>query len=325
MALDCLTNIIGVTEDATCLPGASTASKSGLFLNDNSAGRLPVKQVFWSNIAEVNKVVPNAVKDAINALRITTEKRLQRTRVPILSTIGNKGTYTNALTSSGAGYRYMVIKPKSTMGPIININQVNIYLWGGVYTGDYMIYKGEEKIFDTADSDTLPLTGVVFDENVYIIYQVASDTTNNKPRDMKHTGCCGYVPTYDGYSYVGSGEVTDLANLDWSNSDYSQGIEAKVTFDCDGFQFLCDFDFVNNAFGIVFAKLVQQIGRRNMLLYALANDQMTAYMLSREEELMVIKEYLDKDIDDMLKFLPENYDYSDCFRCNGMAKGEIII
>lgn len=324
--MECLTDIIGVTQDTTCLVGASTTSKSGLYIDDNSAGRIPVRQGFWDNITEVNRLVPNAVKDALNQLRMATEKRLTRARTSILSTIGFKDNFTGTLDSAGAGHRYMVLRPKGTRGGIINFNGVVVKLQSGNFAGSIKIIKNGVTIYDSADEDNDDLPkGVTFDEPIYITYQVASDSTSNKPLNFKHTGCCGSVVTYEGYSYVGSGEVSDLGLLTWNNNDYAQGIELKVTFDCDPFIFLCNFDFDNNPFGLVFTKLVQQIARRNLLMYMLTSDNLTPYILAREEQLLLIKEYLDKDISDMLSFAPEAYDYSDCYRCDGMHRGEILI
>lgn len=319
--MECLVNIVGVSASANaCIPAASTTSKSGLFLDDPSAGFFPVKEAFWANLGDVTRIVPTGVKDALNMVRIATEKRLRRTAHAVTTTIGFKDNYTSQIDVASDGVRFLVLKPKGVRGGMIRINSIAAYLVGGAYAGEFTVYKGSTEI----TGFTLPYIGL-FDEPYYITYQVASDTTNNKPKNFKHTGCCGSTPTYTGYAWVGSGEVDDAANLQWVNSDYTMGIEVKAAFDCDGFQFMCDYDYVNTRFGVAFAKLVQQVCRRNMIMYALASDNITPYILAREEQILAVKEYLDKDIEELVNYEPEVYDHSDCYQCNGMYRGEILV
>ena len=98
-----------------------------------------------------------------------------------------------------------------------------------------------------------------------------------------------------------------------------------VIFDCDGFQFMQNLDYTKSPFGIVFAKLVQQIARKNIGYWIMTNENISAYSNAKDEELRSILEYLSGDIQTMISYLPENYDHSDCYRCNGVYKDEILI
>jgi hypothetical protein len=119
--------------------------------------------------------------------------------------------------------------------------------------------------------------------------------------------------------------VAAVADLEFLSSNYCQGIEIKGVLDCDGFKFIDELNYQTNVFGIVYAKLVQQIARYNIGYWIMTNNKVTPYAMVKEEELTTVMEYLKQDIDTMLKFLPENYDHSDCYVCSGMYKSEILI
>lgn len=327
MYLDCLNDIIGLTKaDEACLSLTAGVSKSDLWIDDTSAGNLPLKQAFWGDYGKLDRLIPDAVKEAVKQLRIETDKRLTKKFMQFFSTIGFKDTYTGNYSESASGFRYMRLKPKNIIGGLVTIKGFDIFLKNGKYAGNVKIIQNEVEKFDDVIGVFEPITLNFKDGDIYIVYPAEA---LNPPRNFVHTGCCGKTPTYSGYVSVDSGISTAenlLTNiLNFQSTNECQGIELKANFDCDGFQFLCDLDFERSTFGIVFAKLVQQIARLNIGYYILSSDKVTAYSMVKDEEIRAIIEYLTGDIEKMVKYLPENYDHSDCYRCTGVYRGEIII
>lgn len=312
---DCLDTLVGISLDDTCIPeGTTSESISGLWLDDTSKGRVPLKPAFWAKMTEVERIVPDAVNEAMRRLIIATDYRLRRKYGSINAKIGFANNYTSSISTAGSGWRYLVIRPKNIKGSTITIKDVQIFTLSGKVT-EFKVFKGSTEIVDYVPGYT-----TLFDENIYITYQAVS-----KPLNFKHTTCCGNVATHDGYSYVGSGEVADTANLTWAANDYCMGIQAAVEFTCDPFSLMCAVNYQKTAFGIVFAKLVQQIARLNIIAYIMTNDNMTPYLIAKGEDLAIITEYLTQDVDKMLNYLPEAYDMTDCYLCDGQYKGEILI
>ena len=318
--MDCLNGIVGISKSANCLPNdIDTTSISGLYLDDTSKGRIPLKQAFWANLEIVKDVIPDATLEVERLVRIalSNSSSIYRRFKQINGPIGFKNNYTGVITEAGSGWRYIVYRPKTIQGSQITISNVEIHLQSGLYSGEYKLFKGSTEI--DLDATPLPYT-TTFNENIYIAYQ-----DEYKPLNFKHSACCGSYAMYDGYAYVGSGEVASTSLLEFKNNNYAQGIYADVSFDCDELSFLCKVDFTRAKFPIVFAKLIQQVARRNVLNFILTSDNITPYAMVKADELATIAEYLDNDISTMLGWMPENYDYSDCFICNGQYKGDILI
>lgn len=316
-------DIVGISKNPSiCLPNESI-SKSGLYLDDTSKGRIPLNHAFWCDNEMLDRVIPEATDQAIKDLRVKIHNRLVQRYTNQKSDIGFKDDFTGGL-SGAKNTRYICIMPKSITGGTITIKSIKVYTEGGmINVSNVRIYKGSEL-----------LTGVTypkfiqFNEPIYIVYQ-----SDSLPLNFKHTGCCGKIVTYSGYAYVGSGSFTAgvgndseiIAGLKWYNNDYTQGIYTEVDFDCDPLIDLCSVDFVRSPFGIVFAKLVQQTARLNIISYMMTNDKVSAYIDAKSEDLEVITAYLNEDINTMLNYLPENYNMSDCYTCNGIYKHEILI
>lgn len=314
--------IVGISKNPSiCLPNESI-SKSGLYLDDTSKGRIPLNQAFWCELTELDRVIPEATDQVIKDLRISIHKRLVQRFTNQKSYIGFKDDFTGSLSAQNT--RFLVLNPKNVRGGTVTIKDIKIFTEGGMIDiDDVMIYKGSTLLTDVEYPKHIQ-----FNEPIYIVYQSTS-----LPLNIKHTGCCGKVITYQGYSYVGSGSFNATidnqaeikSGLKWYNNDYTQGIYLDVDFDCDPLIDLCNIDFQRSPFGIVFAKLVQQTARLNIISYMLTNDKVSAYVDAKAEDLEVITAYLNEDIKTMLNYLPENYNMSDCYTCNGIYKHEILI
>ena len=314
-------NIIGISKDPTiCVPNESI-SKSGFYLDDTSKGRIPLKQAFWCDMEELDRVIPEATDQVIKDLRVKIHNRLVKRFMNQNSKIGFKDDFTGGLSVVG-NTRFITIMPKEIRGGIVTIKDIKVYTEGGQIDKSLVrVYKGDVLLEDV----TYPLF-VQFDEPIFLVYQSAS-----LPLNIKHTGCCGKIVTHSNYSYVGSGSfnaVVDndaeiLSGLKWYNNDYTMGFYVDVDFDCDPLIDLCKVDFQRSPFGIVFAKLVQQTARLNIISQLLLSDKVTAYVDAKSEDLALVTEYLNEDVKTMLNWLPENYNMSDCYACNGIYKGEI--
>ena len=316
-------NIIGISKNPTiCVPNLSV-SKSGLYLDDTSKGRIPLKQAFWNDNDTINRVIPEATEQAIKDLRVKISQRLVKRFMNQNSQIGWKDDFTGPLATVG-NTRFLCIMPKNVRGGIITLKSIKVFTEAGqVNVSDIRIYK--DQTLQTGVEFPLYLQ---FDEPIYIVYQSTS-----LPLNFMHTACCGKYISYNNYAYIGSGAFNATVNnnseiqsgLKWLNNDYTHGIYVDCDFDCDALIDLCKVDFEKSPFGIVFAKLVQQTARLNIISYMLTNDKVTAYIDAKNEDLEVITEYLNKDIETMLNYLPEAYNMSDCYSCNGIYKNEILI
>ena len=319
--MECLSEIIGIIKTPTTALPNVTNSLSGLWLEDTSAGRVPVKAAMYNDTELIESLIPDAITEALTQLRIYTDRNLLKMYSNVHSTIGFSKDYTNYLEQS-AGHYFLYLQPRNIKGSIIRIKKIVVHTSAGKHTGDIKLHKGSKELYSGPigefEAQTLSL-----DDTIYISYQ------GDKPLDFEHTGCCGSTPTHNGYVTVGSGVVDTITELPRNNdlpiSNYCHGIEVDVTFDCDAFSFLCGTDFVRSTFGVVFAKLVQQIARKNIIYWMQTNNKVSAYATCKADVLNNIMEYLIDDIETMLNYLPENYDHSDCYNCNGIYKGEILI
>jgi len=318
----CLDNIVGIIETPTTdLPNVTT-SLSGLWLEDTTAGRIPVKAAFYNDNSRIGDIIKDAVKEALGGAIKAANRRLAASYTEVHSTIGFSRDWTGYITA-GQTYYYLWIDPKDVKGSIWRIKEINIYTENGLHTGQIDIYKGETVVYSGLQSAFTEMT-IDLDETIYVAY------AGDRPRDFKYGACCGRTPTHHGYVSVGSGTVAALSGLpkridDLPISDYCNGIEVRGTFDCDAFSFLCGTDFVRSEMGILFAKLVQQIARKNIGFWLLTNNKVTTYAVCKEEKINQLLEYLVNDIEEMLNYIPEIYDHSDCYICNGLHAGEIRV
>jgi hypothetical protein len=324
--MECLINIVGLTETANdCDMADLEPSLSGLYLNDTTAGRLPLKTSFWNESEIIPKVVPDAIKEAVRQLEISTNKRLRKNYREQFTTIGFKNDWTGYLPTTD-GYYFMMLRPKNIKGGIFKIREINFYLNVNEDV-TFKIIQDSAELFSGLRSTFTGLT-VNLDQPVFIAYQ-----TVNQPKDFQYKGCSTCMnkqPTHTGYLELASGTVDTLEELPYNDctsyvsNTYCQGIEVKGNLDCDGFRMLCDIDFQNSAFGKTFAYLVQQIARKNIAYWLLTNDKVTPYTIVKGDELTTIMNFLVEEIEKSLNYLPEMYDHSDCFVCSGMHKGEIL-
>jgi hypothetical protein len=308
--MECLNKIIGITkQQGDCVPyDWNYESLSGLYLDDTTKGRIPVTQGFWTE-TQIENLIPDATHEAITRLLVSFEKRLVRKHGQFQTKIGFKDDWTGPLPE--ANYYYLALKPKGIKGAMMTINGVKIYTVNGLHTGD--IYMNGV-VADFSKPITLKL-----DDTIYIAYQGAA------PKDFKHTACCNKIVGYKSYLWVGSGTAENLNDIKFLDNDYAQGIELDVIFDCDPLEFLCNVDFKKHTFGVVFAKLVQQIARHNIAYWILSDDKISPYSMVKEDEINVIMAYLSQDIETMLNYLPENLNMSDCYVCNGVYSHDFLI
>jgi len=320
--MDCLASIVGIIETPTVDLPNITSSDSGFWLEDTSTGRIPVKAAFYNDTTRINGIISDAVREALKEVRMSAEERLLKLYTNVNSTIGFARDWTSYLPDTTDFY-YIWLDPKDIKGSILRLKNIAIHTINGLHDGNVYVYKGDTILYDDPITDFEDLT-IDLDDTVFIAYQ------GDQPRDFKYNACCGKRATCTSYVDVGSGTVDALANLpinrdELPESVYCNGIELECTFDCDPFSFLCGYDFVRSNFGQVFAKLVQQIARKNIAYWLLTNNKITAYAVCKEEDIRDILTYLIDDITTMVTWLPENYDHSDCYSCNGIAKDSILI
>lgn len=317
---DCLCNIVGILgADNECLPEIDVVeSLSGLYVDDTTAGHIPLKASFWTDYDRIDRIVPDATQEAIKQVKQIIDKKLTRNYRTHNTKIGYKDDYTNFLPATD-GYYMMSIRPRKINGGTIRINSVDIWTINGKHTGSF--YVVQDGIPTTRTSASWEAKNYHSESNIYIMYQ------GDRPRDFAHSGCCGNGATYTGWADVGGGILESMNDAEFLESSYCHGIELNVTFDCNGFSesMFCSLDYENSNFGYGFASLVQLIARKNIAYNVLTSDVITPYLITSQEEVKGIIPYLTNEIELTLIYLKESYGHSDCYRCNGMYKGEILI
>jgi len=325
--MDCLLNIVGLTKTENNCEDASEESISGLYLNDTTAGRIPLKTAFWNECEILETVIPDAVNEAITQLQVYTNKRLSKGYREQFTTIGFKSDWNDYLAAN-SGFYFMLLKPKTIRGGIFTIKEINFHL-NVVENVSFKIIQDGVNLYNGLRSEFVPMT-VNLDNDLFVVFQTA-----NRVKNFGYKGCStcqNKQPTHTGYLQIGSGIVDSLEDLptndnsctSYLGSSYTYGIEIKGNLDCDGFYMMCDLDFKRSAFGKTFAYLVQQIARKNIAYWLMTNDKITPYTIAKGDELNTIMTYLIDEIEKSLKYLPEMYDHSDCYVCSGMRKGEIL-
>jgi len=317
---DCIQNIVGIlgAEDE-CLPDINLeTSLSGLYLDDTTAGNIPLKASFWTNYDRIERIIPDAVDEAIKQTRQRIDLKLTRNYKAHNTKIGFKDDFTDYLPATD-GYYMMCIRPKKINGGIIRINAIDIWTSGGKHTSDFHVVQ--DGVPTTKTSATWEAKNYHSESNIYIMYH------GDRPRDFLHKGCCGRGNGYSGWVSIGGGVIESMNDAVYMDSNYCYGVELNVTFDCDGFSesMFCNLDYEKSNFGYAFAILVQMIARKNIAYNVLTSDVVTPYLITSKEEVKGIITYLTDEIEITLNYLKESYGYSDCYRCNGMYKGEIII
>ena len=317
---DCLQNLVGlIGAENPCLPDLEISeSSSGLYVDDTTAGHIPLKASFWTDYDRIDRILPDAIQEAVKQTKQVIDKKLVKNFRTHNSRIGFKDDYTGFLQATD-GYYMMSICPKKINGGVIRINNVDIYTQSGKFTGSFHVVQ--DGIPTTKTSLTWESKNYHSESNIYIMYQ------GDRPKDFLHSGCCGNTPTYTGWIKVGGGIINSMNDAEFLTSNYCHGIELNITFDCNGFSesMWCNIDFDNSNFGYAFASLIQMIARKNIAYNVLTSDVVTPYLITSREEVQTIISYLTSEIDITLNYLKESYGHSDCYRCNGIYKGEILI
>lgn len=317
--MECLNNIVGlIGEETCCLSGLDfIESNSGLYLDDTTAGHIPLKASFYTDYDRMERIIPDAVQEALKQTRQLIDKKLSRNFRTWQTLIGKPSDYSNYLQTGN--YYMMCIDPKNIKGGIVRINKVDIWTINGKHTGNFTVVQNGNAT--TSTSSTWVVKNYDMKDGTIFIYY-----SGDRPRDFIHTGCCGNTPSYSGWAKVGGAVLSSVAGLEFTQSNYCHGIALDVTFDCYGFSesIMCNLDYESN-FGFAFASLVQLIARKNIAYNVLTSDVITPYLITSQDEVRNIINYLTAEIDITLNYLKESYGHSDCYRCNGMFKGDIII
>lgn len=318
--MDCINNIVGILkyDDCCLLELDPIDSLSGLYLDDTTAGRIPLNQAFFKNYELYNRIIPDAISEAVNVTRQKLETNLTKKYRQHHSIIGYRDDWTDFVQASSDWY-YIALKPYMYSGPTMRLNKIAIYTENGKHTGNIIIYVDGVEVYSGLLSEYKPMN-FELKETIYVAYK------GSRPRNFKHRGCCGKNGTYVNWVNVGSGIAAAPENFVFKETDFSNGIELDVVFDCDAFgSSFCNIDFLNNGFGYAFASLVQLIARKNLAYYILTNDKVTSYLLVSKDEINGIIEYLSNEIERTLNYLPQSYNHSDCFICNGLYKSQILV
>jgi hypothetical protein len=320
--MECLQNVIGISKDpCECFQIDSTVSLSGLYLDDTTMQRIPLTAAAYDcsdpNFNDfLNRLRTDAAKEVIDLLyqRMTTQLR-QVVTDTFFKLPAKISDYSGLLPLKA--YHYIKITPKSYRGLYMTLNSISIpnidttkELW--IIDSDYNQY-----FFDTIDNFTK--TKLILDRDYYIMYE-----PNTAPKNYKFK-CCGKNLVYEKYINI-TGGSTDDSSILTKQDQYTHNINIEALISCDPFQFLCYIDFETNRWGRVFATTVLLTARKNLLAWILNSGLITNYLTVQDpEQLQNLMNYYSEEIDERLKFMPQVYDFSDCYVCGGITKGSIII
>lgn len=327
---ECLKNVVNLIKevDDNCIISDDYTgdSLSGLYVDDTTRGRIPVTAAFYNNETKLNQLIPDAVNESMSMIRDAIEKKLMKRYSNQYCRIGNANDINGTLTASGKDYDFLCIKANSIRGIILTINKLKIRLKNGLYSGEIVIYQNGTSIY-TGNINDFTTTTFNLHLPIFITYPTEA---NNEPQNMKHTGCCGSQPSYFPFLKVGSGSYNSNQLPEWTNSEYCRGVEIEGFIDCDGFGFLCDgtattIDFQRSNFGRILAKMIQLTARRNIGAWILTDNNLTPYKIAQDEEIGLAIEYCNLEIQKMLNFIHQTYDFSDCYICTGIYKQSILI
>ena len=300
--MECLQNIVGlIGVENDCLPDLSVSeSLSGLYVDDTTAGHIPLKASFWTDYDRIDRIIPDAINEAIKQTRQTIDKKLTRNFRTHNTKIGFKDDYTNFIQATD-GYYMMSICPKKINGGTIRINTVDIWTINGKHTGNFNVVQ--DGVPTTKTSATWYPKNYHSESDIYIMYQ------GDRPRDFLHSGCCGKSAGYSGWAKVGGGIIASMNDAEFLESNYCHGIELNVTFDCNGFSesIFCNIDYQNSNFGYAFASLIQLIARKNIAYNILSSDVVTPYLITSKEDVQTIINYITDEIQVTLNYLKESY------------------
>jgi hypothetical protein len=319
----CYNKIIGITETANnCFN--SSESLSGFYLDDMDEGYIPVIQGFYNNKEIIDssllKLIENATKEVIRESHMFFDKYLVKKYMQQVTSIGNINNYTNVTDAKNV--RFLWINPKIQNGGFIVVNKIQIKLQNGNYLGNVKIINEQLNLVDDLNINEIVNYKLPLNKTYYFVYESLIP-----PLNFNHLACCGQVNKWDKYFGVGSGSFdNDYQNLTPIKNDLCQGIYIDCTLDCDPFLSLCNVDFKNTNFGISFSHAVKQTARKNFAYWLLTNDKVSPYTMINRDELVGVIDYLKKDIEENLKYLPTVYNITDCYLCKeNFYKSEIII
>lgn len=321
--MDCLANIIGLSvTGCDCVElNPSDESLSGLYLDDTTEGRLPLSATIFDcsdndAVTFLNRLVPDAVSELNNLLYMEFEKQLVRKYKDYNFKLPRKLSYSSQLAAT-SGYYFACYKPKVIRGNNMTIKTVSIK----GHTGNIkLIDEFDEILFDDVIAAWSEIT-LPMDRTYFIAYQ-----SSTRPNDIKYKcGSCSSSEQYENFMTAGGGIVDDLANLEFTTSEYSYGIQIDAHLDCDPLAPLCDLDYLTNGWGRVYAYAVLNIARKNLAAWLVSSGQITNYITTNGEELPILIELYNKNIQERIKFLPAAYNLTDCYQCGYISKGQILI
>ena len=156
---DCLYNVVGlIGAENECLPDLEISeSISGLYLDDTTAGHIPLKASFWTDYDRIDRIVPDAVNEAIKQTRQRIDAKLTRNFRTHNTKIGYKDDFTNYLPATD-GYYMLCIQPKKINGGVIRINNVDIWTIQGKHTGGFYVIQDGEPTSSTRYFGLLKIT-----------------------------------------------------------------------------------------------------------------------------------------------------------------------
>lgn len=318
--MNCIDNIIGVSRNGCeCLEVDSSTSLSGLYLDDTTEGRIPLSAAIYDcgdadTVDFLNRIVVDAKNSALEKLSMSLESYFIKKFANASVSIPKKSDYSGPIAEKD--YYTFSIRPK-VPNLTLYIQSFDILLMTGEFPEDTIIEIWQD--------------GVKIDEGTKTQFiekriQIKCDTifkwTSTAVRDIKHR-CCGAGSQWDSLVLFG-GSSEDGEDIIYKDSQYSYGVKMKARLHCDYYAFLCDFDFTHG-WGMVLAKLVQLIARRNLATWLIDNGKVTTYTTTNEDRLYDLMTMYEKEIDLRLKFLPTEYSYSDCFCNSRHIKGSIIV
>ena len=317
--MDCIDNIIGVSKKGCdCITATPGDSLSGLFLDDTTEGRIPLTAALYDcsdvdTVDFLNRVVVEAKDSAIEQLSMALEKHFIRNGSDAIMKVPRKPDYSTGISGSHYIFSIRPIKPNMTL----EINDFDIQLVTGTFgSGNTIeIYKGANLYANVSKAELAAGYTIKLDSDIHFKFQTAHDV-----RNIKST-CCSM--THGGGNFVRLGGSAG-GELEFVSTEYTYGVQMNARIYCDPFIFMCNFNYTQG-WGLVFAKLVQLIARKNLAAYLIDSGKVTTYTTLNEDRIYDLLNWYGVEIDKRLDFLPTKYTFSDCFCNSRHIQGSIIV
>lgn len=340
--MDCLTNIIGVTQNnCPCLQNGLNAeqiselsmSKSGIFLEELEGG------LFLRDVVQLDKCLTfiNIQKNAINTaikhfsadLFAKLNQRIQVKKTAFIGEIG-KPTYSATLNLNGR-LQFVKLTPKKDSDAIVHLNLIRVFLNEETTTNVWLMEmkEGETEGRVILQQEVTTQNGILSvpvnvglplkKDGVFVNYFVVYERTGSvNPRNIKVSCGCSGGDAFAKFVEVGGGETEVFSSLSSEKTDiFTHGISLDVQIKCETGTLICREYDGSDAIALVTAFAIQYKAGELVIENVMNSGEVNRFTMLRNEQLWGKRNHFRKEYFDRIDYLSKVIDVSssDCFIC----------